>query len=133
MHNKELLMVGEGESSVIISVAKYGSMYTGYNSHMMGNINKIPYWGDTFHYLSGIYISSSVSHIEFGMDMNPSEVYSFKISIPTINFVDSPIEGMDDAHYFFNKNLTWEPNTQHAIYFDPPPDGYLDPKTLEPI
>lgn len=151
MLNKELLIVGEVEPHMLL-ILNSGqgftdpgdSIYYGYlrsypeaMGPSIGNVNRIPYWGSPDNsYLQALCTSYS-DHGGYSMDLR------FRYMIPT---VPMSVTIKDLTVEFFNAYNTWlygpysdildlehSENMTLPVYFDPPPDGYLDPNTLKPI
>lgn len=151
MLNKELLMVGEVEPHMLLILNSgqgfvdpgdntcYGYMRSYAPDAMgpsIGNVNRIPYWGSPD--------SSFLQALCTSVDGNYKMALWFRYMIPfatmSVTIKDRTSE-FSNAYYntwlYGEYTDVWD--LEHSegmtlpVYFDPPPDGYLDPKTLEPI
>lgn len=151
MLNKELLMIGEAEPHMFI-ILNNGQGFTdpddrihyGYERSYpeamgpsIGNVNRIPYWGSPdSSVLQALYTSySDRGAYSTGLRFRyriPSMSMSVTIKDLTAEFSNAygnrlygPYSDIWDLERSENMTL--------PVYFDPPPDGYLDPNTLKPI
>lgn len=151
MLNKELLMIGEAEPHMFIILNNGqgftdpdGSIHYGYQRSYpeamgpsIGNTNRIPYWGSpdssvlqalyTSYYGSGDY--STGLRFRYMIPSVPMSVTIKDLTAEFSNAYDTWLYGPHSDIW----DLESSENMTLPVYFDPPPDGYLDPKTLEPI
>lgn len=132
MLNKELLMVGPGQSQrkVVLTIGKvavYSGHAYGYMKGFMDDtqLNVLPYWGTTDNALERLVHFDSLNTSIFMLDKDP-EVTAFVEGYSTSLQNGNVVKG--DPYDMRNS----EGSTRY-LTFDPPPDGYLDPKTHKPI
>lgn len=145
MLNKELLMVGEGapEGSIVMTVGEYNNIY-GYGTRMYGSVNKIPLWYSS---ISNQELLFSLTY-DYGDNTTSMGVLTKSLNsvvkAPQRFAVTVTINGRSNLFMFDGTDLVdavkgdiydlFSLNgTNVVVTFDPPPDGYLDPETLEPI
>ena len=133
MLNKELLMgntVGQQPVALTVNRKRQGTLVPriyeyGYNRLDFGKLAPDPFWGNDIRLNSlkcynGYYTTCSVSNS------------SFIVTVYVSGYHDSPIRSEEniDGDIFELKEKVGQ-----TVYltFDPPPDVYLDPKTLKPI
>lgn len=128
MLNKELLMAGSEQSQrkvvLTISKAAFFSGYSyGYTRGLMDEpqLNVLPYWGTTDNALEALVHFDSLNTSIFRLDKD-TEVTVFVEGYSTSLHNGNPVKG--DPYDMRNS----EGSTRY-LTFDPPPDGYLDPKT----
>ena len=103
----------------------------------IGNTNRIPYWGSPdSSFLQDLYTSkperggySTTLRFRY---MIPAVPMSVTIKGLTAEFSTASgiwLGGVDTDIW----DLEHSENMTLPVYFDPPPDGYLDPETLKPI
>lgn len=153
MLNKELLMAGEVEPHMFLILNGWqGFIYSGdraYYGYMrsyapdamgptIGNVNRIPYWGSPdSSFLQALYTSVDARGRNYETSLR------FRYRIP---FAPMSVTIKDRTSEFSNANGTWlggeytdvwdlerSEGMTLPVYFDPPPDGYLDPETLKQI
>lgn len=132
MLNKELLMAGSEQSQrkVVLTISKgaisFGYAY-GYMRDFMDDtqLNVLPYWGTTDNVLERLVHFGSLNTSIFMLDKDP-EVTVFVEGYSTSLHNGNAVVG--DPYEMHNS----EGSTRY-LTFDPPPDGYLDPKTHKPI
>ena len=140
MLNKELLMVGASKAQkevrltvgYSVVVEAYGMRYTGYSPIFdVGGINVLPYWNTSFltsvledELTRTLYVSLSAPIPNFSLRINSSR---------GSNQLTWPSGDSQTAQDKSNLALRHDVNTEIILTFVPPPDGYLDPNTLEPI
>ena len=133
MFNKELLMGNTGvQQSVALTVGrehqdtsvpriyKYG-YYSGY----FGALAPEPFWGNYAYLLELIYKDGSYTSCRM-------TDRSIDVTIYVSGYPDSPIRS-GESIYGDIFGLKEKYGQTVYLTFDPPPDGYLDPKTLKPI
>lgn len=132
MLNKELLMAGSEQSQrkVVLTIGK-GTAFFGYAYGYLRDImddtqlNVLPYWGTTDNALESFVRFETPNKSIFRLDKD-TEVTAFVDGYYTSLHNGVPVEG--DPYEMRNS----EGSTRY-LTFDPPPDGYLDPKTHKPI
>lgn len=132
MLNKELLMAGSEQSQrkVVLTISK-GAIFSGhaygYMKDLMADtqLNVLPYWGTTDNVLERLVHFDSLNTSVFMLDKDP-EVTVFVEGYSTSLLNGNVVKG--DPYEMRNS----EGSTRY-LTFDPPPDGYLDPKTHKPI
>lgn len=145
MRNKELLMfsVDIPVGDVLLTVGNIGFTF-GYDRGSLGSVNKVPYWsslGGTDEMLAFWY-SPEINDGETHFILHTSESRSARA--PQRLAVTVTANG--GSHLFMFDGSNTDAWTTGDIYrletsygkvigltFDPPPTGYLDPETLEPI
>lgn len=151
MRNKELLMVGEGESfkhHILLTVGEDASYYDGgmfgWSHADMGTVDKIPVFYANYR-LNELYYRQDTMQLEMFLKRVLSRgVRAPEIGNSTIKVVtpytsvlfDTVESGLDILVVPVDGDpLNFKGNVGNTIpiYFDPPPTGYLDPKTLKPI
>lgn len=132
MLNKELLMAGAEQSQrkVVLTIGKadtYSGYTYGYMQDFMDDtqLNVLPYWGTTANVLECLVLFDSLNTTVF-MVNGDSEVTIFVEGYSTSLHNGKAMTG--DPYDLRNS----EGSTRY-LTFDPPPDGYLDPKTHKPI
>lgn len=139
MLNKELLMAGEVEPHIWLTVGKYindlGINYFGYLSSEntpFGSISRIPLFidseGNEFR-IKGIYAFHTY---QTHLLANKYLTYTIKVTVSSENYTFS----FNNSDTSIIRDLVFsgsDVGTTLPVYFDPPPDGYLDPETLKPI
>lgn len=132
MLNKELLMAGSEQSQrkVVLTIGKvavFSGYAYGYMKDFMDDtqLNVLPYWGTTDNVLERLVHFSSLKTSTFMLDKDP-EVTVFVEGYSTSLHNGEVVNG--DPYEMRNS----EGSTRY-LTFDPPPDGYLDPKTHKPI
>lgn len=132
MLNKELLMAGSEQSQrkVVLTISKaanFSGYAYGYKKNLMDGtqLNVLPYWGTTDNVLERLVHFDSSNTSIFRLDKD-SEVTVFVEGYSTSLHSDNVVKG--DPYDMRNS----EGSTRY-LTFDPPPDGYLDPKTHKPI
>lgn len=132
MLNKELLMVGaeQGQRKVVLTIGR-AAVYAGYTYGYMQdfmavtNLNVLPYWGTTDNILESLVYFESLNTTIF-MLAKELEVTVFAEGYPTGLHNGKAMSG--DPFGMRNSE-----GSKRYLTFDPPPDGYLDPRTLKPI
>lgn len=131
MFNKELLMGNTGgQQPVALTVASYSvsssHIYYGYGSGHFGRLEPEPFWGN-YAYLNELKYDTKTHSTACSMTDR-----SVDVTVYISGYQDSPISS--------GKSISGDPfgfmvKVGQTVYltFDPPPDGYLDPKTLKPI
>ena len=130
MCNKELLMVNTGgQQPVALTVGKFSRRefyYYGYDSAYFGTLTPVPFWGNNVKLAVLAYFED-----DYHTKCVPTDRgYAFKVYIS--GYQNSPIstgESISGDPF----NLSEKADQTVYLTFDPPPDGYLDPKTLKPI
>ena len=149
MLNKELLMGASNEQRpVMVTVASFvdtgDATNIGYSRQFfnIGKVDPIPYWvSESFEYLYLKYLRS-----RYPVQYDKSATFAGKGVYPFQEFGDAtPFSGFmvradtgkaavfikgSAYEYLFTED---DVGKTIPICFDPPPDGYLDPETLEPI
>lgn len=132
MLNKELLMAGSEQSQrkVVLTIGKaavYSGHAYGYMKDLMDDtqLNVLPYWGTTDNVLERLMYFDSLNASTFMLGKDP-EVTVFVEGYSTSLHTGKVVKG--DPYNMRNS----EGSTRY-LTFDPPPDGYLDPKTHKPI
>lgn len=132
MLNKELLMTGAEAPEVILTVGENASLsQLGFIEGELGSINKIPYWGSPSSYMKGLWNEKWKAYFRLNELVVTLLIMGLIIPSIPLNAGIYIEEGMDT--HVFNGLIEWYPDTTYTVYFDPPPTGYLDPETLEPI
>ena len=131
MLNKELLMVNTGErQSVALTVARYNvsssHLYYGYGLGYFGGLAPRPFWGN-YVYLNELMYDNQNNRTKCSMTDRSVDV-TFYVS----GYQDSPIRSGETISGDLFR-FTVKAGQTVYLTFDPPPDGYLDPKTLKPI
>lgn len=132
MLNKELLMAGSEQSQrkVVLTIGKFdiffGHAY-GYMKDFVDDtlLSVVPYWGTTANALERLAYFDTPKKSMFMLNEGPEVtvfVEGYSTSLPN----GGAVEG--DPYEMCNS----EGSTRY-LTFDPPPDGYLDPKTHNPI
>ena len=101
---------------------KIGDAKYGYNKHFsFGSLDVVPYWGTT----NDVMEVLSYSH----------EKTSFGAPSGITAFVKGYTQGITSGKAITGDIYSMDMSEGAIRYltFDPPPDGYLDPKTLKPI
>lgn len=140
MLNKELLMVSASKAQKEVRltveysevVEAYGMRYTGYSPIFdVGGMNVLPYWNTSFlasvledELTRTLYVSLSAPIPNFSLRIKNSRG-SNQLTWPSGDSIT--------AYDRSNLALRHDVNTEIILTFDPLPDGYLDPNTLEPI
>lgn len=135
MLNKEtILYANQYSNSHVIVTVEYDKGWNaadcGWNNNRFGSISKIPTWdGSKPTYLYSSYGYSAPRDDHFGIDKT--------IIVTRLDTMDSfTFSGGLHITYggqgkpIFNQN---DDEKQIPLTFDPPPDGYLDPNTMQPI
>lgn len=151
MLNKELLMIGEAEPHMLI-ILNNGQGFTdpgdyihyGYQRSYpeamgpsIGNTNRIPYWGSPdSSVLQALYTSySDPGGYSTGLRFR-YKIPSMSMSV-TIKDLTAEFSNAYDTWLYGPYSDIWDlersKNMTLPVYFDPSPDGYLDPNTLKPI
>lgn len=132
MLNKELLMAGSEQSQrkVVLTISKvaiFSGYAYGYMKDFMDDtqLNVLPYWGTTDNALERLVHFDHLNTSIFMLDKDP-EVTVFVEGYYTSLHNGEVVNG--DPYDMRNS----EGSTRY-LTFDPPPDGYLDPKTHKPI
>ena len=151
MLNKEqLLMAGitMKEPHIILTVGHNGGIraYTyGYtriysvSSNNVGSVSKIPYWGDVSKNISltALYGSRIKSNKSVSTWINWGSKFTFNRLVATRLDTGKSVEFVTNSAYVEVTGVALftesDVSREIPLTFDPPPDGYLDPKTLEPI
>lgn len=131
MFNKELLMGNTGgQQPVALTVANYhissSHLYCGYGNGHFGLLKPEPFWGN-YAYLNELKYDNKTNYTSCSMTDR-----SVDVTVYVSGYQDSPISSREsisgDPFRFMVK-------VGQTVYltFDPPPDGYLDPKTHKPI
>lgn len=158
MLNKELLMVGEVGPHMLLILNNeqgfidpdgntcYGYMQSYAPDAMgpsIGNVNRIPYWGSPdISFLQALCSSLD----DGGGNYITSLRFRGRIPFVPMSVTIKDRTSKERTSKFSNAYHTWLHGEREdvwdlersggmtlPVYFDPPPDGYLDPKTLEPI
>lgn len=150
MRNKELLMVGEGESfkhHILLTVGEDALYYDGvfgWSHADIGTVDKIPVF-DANHRLNELYYRQDTMQLEMYLErvlsrgVRASEIgnSTIKVVTPYTSVLFDTVEsGLDILVVSVDGDpLNFKGNVGNTIpiYFDPPPTGYLDPETLKPI
>ena len=153
MLNKELLMVGEVEPHMLLILNSgqgfvdpgdntcYGYMQNYAPDAMgpsIGNVNRIPYWGSPdSSFLQSLYTSVDYSGGNYNTFLRFRYMVPFDPMSVTIKDRTSEFSNASNTWLYGECADVWDLERSEGmtlpVYFDPPPDGYLDPKTLEPI
>ena len=149
MLNKELLMVGEGESfkhHILLTVGEdawYDEGTFGWSHTVMGTVDKIPVFSN--YRLNELYYRQDTMQLEMylervlfrGVRVPDKWNCTIKVVTPYTSVLFDTVESNFDilGVPVDGDPLNFKGNVGNTIpiYFDPTPDGYLDPKTLEPI
>ena len=139
MLNKELMISSAKRDQRIVTMVagRYRSgrsEYIGYKSMIdnYGSLNVIPFWGTADCTLVGLY------DIYAGTTLIPSYVamiynkLNHDLTIAIGNASCTIPKGSEQTSYF-SSPFKFKVDTQYNLVFDPPPDGYLDPITKEPL
>lgn len=140
MLNKELLMAGasKAQKEVRLTVEysmdaeAFGMYYDGVLGFNIGAMNVLPYW-DTASFLQGILEDELTRTLYVTMS---APMPNFSLCIKNSrgsNQLTWPSGDSQTAKVRSALALRDDVNTEIILTFDPPPTGYLDPKTLEPI
>ena len=114
------------QRKVKLTIGRYESfgmgVAYGYNKDFFGSLDVVPYWGTTNDVMTSLIYFDSVEFTQLSV---PSGVTAF---------VEGYTQGIsnntaDGDPYSMGNNT----GSVRHLTFDPPPDGYLDPKTLKPI
>lgn len=131
MFNKELLMGNTGgQQPVALTVAidrvSSGNLYYGYGLEYFGRLEPRPFWGN-YAYLSELKYDNKNNRTTCSMTDR-----SVDVTVYVSGYQDSPIRSGESIS---GDIFGLEEKYGQTVYltFDPPPDGYLDPKTLKPI
>lgn len=131
MLNKELLMGNTGgQQPVALTVDSYrvssSHLYYGYGLGHFGWLEPEPFWGN-YAYLNELKYDNKTNRTTCSMTDR-----SVDVTVYVSGYQDSPISS--------GKSISGDPfrftvKVGQTVYltFDPPPDGYRGPKTLEPI
>lgn len=149
MLNKELLMGASNEQRpVMVTVASFvdtgDATNIGYSRQFfnMGKVDPIPYWvSESFEYL---YLKYLHSRYPVQLDKSASfagiGVYPFQQYGGATSFTGFMVRSDTGKAAAFNEGSAYEHlfteddvGKTIPVYFDPPPDGYLDPATRKPI
>ena len=149
MLNKELFMGGitVKEPHILLTVGYDGGTIATYgythiysiSSNNVGSVSKIPYWGDvsknislTALYGSRIKSNNSVSTwIHWGSNFTFNRLVATRLDTgKSVEFVTNSTYVQTTGVALFTESDKYQ---EIPLSFDPPPDGYLDPNTLEPI
>lgn len=151
MHNKELLMVGEGESfkhHILLTVgedALHDEGTFGWGYDFIGTVDKIPVFDANNYRLDALnYRQDTMELVMYLERVLFRSARAPAIGDSTIKVVtpytsvlfDTVVDGLDIYVVPVDGDpLNFRGNVGNTIplTFDPPPDGYLNPKTLEPI
>ena len=152
MRNKELLMAGEVEPHMFLIlnsgqgfVDPRDRTYYGYlrsypeaMGPSVGNVNRIPYWGSPdSSFLQALYTSVDDSGGNYNTSLRFRYMIPFAPMSVTIKDRTSEFSNAYDTWLHGEYTDVWDLERSEGmtlpVYFDPPPDGYLDPKTLKPI
>lgn len=128
MLNKELLMGSEkGQRKVRLTIEKIDiiSNIYGYLKDYSNSLDVLPYWGTTDNVIERLAYYEDYNQCSFLL-VNESEVTAFADGYSTVLHSGKVVTG--DPYAMRNS----EGSTRY-LTFDPPPTGYLDPKTLKPI
>lgn len=140
MLNKELLMIGaskaQKEVRLTVGYSKgleaYGMRYAAYLPRFdVGEINVLPYWNTSL--LASILEDELTGTLSVRLT---TPIPNFSLCIKSnrgSNQLTWPSGNGQTAQDKSNLDLRQDVNTEIILTFDPPPDGYLDPSTLEPI
>ena len=132
MLNKEQLLMGNtvGQQPVALTVGDRRVsgiyFYYGYDNGYFGRLVPVPFWGN-YAYLSALWYNNQNNRTACSMTDR-----SVDVTVYVSGYQDSPISSGEsisgDLFRFAEK-------VGQTVYltFDPPPDGYLDPVTKEPI
>lgn len=132
MLNKELLMAGSEQShrKVVLTIGK-AALYSGHAYGYMKDsiadtqLNVLPYWGTTDNVLGRLMYFDSLNATTFMLNKD-SEVTVFVEGYSTSLHAGQVMKG--DLY-----DMRDSEGSTRYLTFDPPPDGYLDPKTHKPI
>lgn len=153
MLNKELLIAGEVAPHMFLSLnnrqgftdsGKY--TYYGYlrsyapdaTGPSIGNVNRIPYWGSPdSSFLQALYASVDDGGGNYRTSLRFRYAIPFTPMSVTIKDRTSKFSETHGTWLYGGYEDTWDFERSRGmtlpVYFDPPPDGYLDPETLKPI
>ena len=149
MLNKELLMVGEGDSfkhHILLTVGEDTSQeLVGWEYYSMGTVDKIPAFSDATYRLDRLAYRRDTGELVMYLErvlfrsarapaigdstikvVTPYNSVLFDTVQDGLDIYVVPVDG-DPLNFRGNVGNTI------PIYFDPQPDGYLDPQTLKPI
>ena len=128
MLNKELLLgytKGQRKVKLTIGCNRKYSRY-GYYAGSMGSVDVLPYWINSRYVIHQLFADVSETIFKLTYDDEGVEVTVYVEGYPTAmssgTLKEGDIYSMRDNEGFIR-----------YLTFDPPPDGYLDPNTLEPI
>ena len=140
MLNKELLMAGASKAQQEVRltvgysevVEAFGMRYTGYQPRFdVGGINVLPYWNTSF--LASILEDEQTRTLYVSLS---APIPNFSLCVKISRDSKQLTWSSDDSVTAMGKStlaLRDDVNTEIILTFDPPPDGYLDPNTLDPI
>ena len=132
MLNKEQLLMGNtgGQQPVALTVASYrvssSHLYYGYGLGYFGWLEPRPFWGN-YAYLNELRYDNQNNRTKCAMTDR-----SVDVTVYVSGYHDSPIRSGESI---LGDVFSLQKKVGQTVYltFDPPPDGYLDPKTLKPI
>lgn len=141
MLNKELLMTGDNAPHVHILMTVGQSIVdktVGWNTYgPIGSVDKVPFWNiygytcvlDTLECANAGYYTTCYLSSNF-QDPFPSE-FHLTISVDGISrdFNFKSASNSDNLYMFDAFNLESKVGQTLAVSFDPPPDGYVPPRT----
>lgn len=131
MFNKELLMGNTGgQQPVALTVASYrvssSQLYYGYGLGYFGRLEPRPFWGN-YAYLNELKYDNKNNSTTCSMTDR-----SVDVTVYVSEYQDSPISSGESISGDLFRSAAKLGQTVY-LTFDPPPDGYLDPNTRQPI
>lgn len=131
MLNKELLMGNTVEQQpVALTVGSHRPSlfrrYYGYVRGQYGLLEPTPFWGN-YTYLNELQYDDKPNETRCSMTDS-----SVDVTVYVSGYQDSPISS---GKSIYGDPFGFAAKIGQTVYltFDPPPDGYLDPKTQKPI
>nr|DAQ74834.1 MAG TPA: hypothetical protein [Caudoviricetes sp.] len=135
MLNKEMMLAdSEAEPHILLTVGKeYGDF--GFSKNVVGQVNRLPAWSVTdsiMYWLSTLVYDSAVDGVT-GIRLRPTETTisdpptPITITIHDVKATFRPELSFEDGPYGDPFNFQGSVGKTLPVYFDPPPDGYIDP------
>ena len=146
MLNKELLMGASNEQRpVMVTVASFvdtgDTTNIGYSRQFfnMGEVDPLPYWvseRSEFLYLKYLFTRYPYRELASTAGIGTYPFQPFGDYTPFTGIIarsDTGKASFDSGDAYEELFTEDDVGKTIPVYFDPPPDGYLDPKTLKPI
>ena len=136
-----LLTVGEDTSRELVGWEYYSKELVGWEHYSMGTVDKIPVFSDATYRLDRLAYRRDTGELVMYLERSARAPAIGDSTIKVVTPYNSVLfDTVQDGFDIYVDPVDGDPlnfrgnvGNTIPIYFDPQPDGYLDPQTLKPI